>query len=233
MKLFTCGIVKRKIDFYTHAHTHSLSLSHTHARAHSLSLTHIHTPSYTHAYPHSRTLTQSFKVSSISHSQCPPHSLSLLRSLSLILTHSHVGVHTHTHTHTPNTPNTHTLSLSLAHHLSFSPIEKEFISKWLLGDLSPIRWRWKEERRINSFIKNINYFLRMRKRKRLIGGLHSSEVAFLLLTQQPQVRFSAFQKIDFDVAEIYCWCWLEEKGQWLENVDQIHLVLASGKQVLH
>ena len=102
MKLFTCGIVKRKIDFYTHAHTHSLSLSHTHARAHSLSLTHIHTPSYTHAYPHSRTLTQSFKVSSISHSQCPPHSLSLLRSLS----------HFHTHTHTHPT-RTHSLSLLL------------------------------------------------------------------------------------------------------------------------
>ena len=26
--------------------------------------------------------------------------------------------------------------------------------------------------------------------------------------------------------------WLEESGQWLENVDWIHLVLASGKPVL-
>ena len=53
-------------------------------------------------------------------------------------------------------------------------------------------------------------------------GLHSTEVAFLLLTQQPWVWFSAFQKIYFDVAEIYQLPWLEESG----------LVLASGKQVL-
>ena len=36
----------------------------------------------------------------------------------------------------------------------------------------------------------------------------------------------------FDVAEIYQWRWLEECGQRLENVDQSHLVLASGKLVL-
>ena len=36
----------------------------------------------------------------------------------------------------------------------------------------------------------------------------------------------------FDVAEIYRWCWFEESGQWLENVYQTHLVLASGKLVL-
>ena len=64
------------------------------------------------------------------------------------------------------------------------------------------------------------------------GGLHSTEVAFLLLTQQPQVRFSAFLKIYFDVTEIYQWCWLEKSGQMLENVDQTHLVLASDKLVL-
>ena len=36
----------------------------------------------------------------------------------------------------------------------------------------------------------------------------------------------------FNVAEDSLQRWLEESGQWLENVDQIHLVLASGKPVL-
>ena len=35
-----------------------------------------------------------------------------------------------------------------------------------------------------------------------------------------------------DVAEVNQWLWLEESGQLFENVDQTHLVLASGKQVL-
>ena len=34
------------------------------------------------------------------------------------------------------------------------------------------------------------------------------------------------------VAEINQWRCSEESGQWLENVDQTHLVLASGKLVL-
>ena len=35
-----------------------------------------------------------------------------------------------------------------------------------------------------------------------------------------------------DVAEVYQRRCFEESGKWLENVDQDHLVLASGKQVL-
>ena len=35
-----------------------------------------------------------------------------------------------------------------------------------------------------------------------------------------------------DVAEVNQWCCLEKSGQWLENVDQNHPVLASGKLVL-
>ena len=35
-----------------------------------------------------------------------------------------------------------------------------------------------------------------------------------------------------DVAEVYQLSWLEKSGQWLENIDRIHLVLASGKPVL-
>ena len=35
-----------------------------------------------------------------------------------------------------------------------------------------------------------------------LGGLHSTDVAFLLFTQQPQVRFSVFSKNYLDVAEM-------------------------------
>ena len=35
-----------------------------------------------------------------------------------------------------------------------------------------------------------------------------------------------------DVAEVNQLHWLEESGQWLENVGQTHLVLASSKPVL-
>ena len=66
---------------------------------------------------------------------------------------------------------------------------------------------------------------------------HSIEVTYLLLTQQPLVRFPAFPiflrgKI-INVSEVNQWRCLEESGQWLENVDRTHLVLASGKPVLN
>ena len=37
---------------------------------------------------------------------------------------------------------------------------------------------------------------------------------------------------NIDGALVKQWQWLEEKGQWLENVDRTHLVLGSGKPVL-
>ena len=37
-----------------------------------------------------------------------------------------------------------------------------------------------------------------------------------------------FQMIFFGVAEVYQWRCLEERGQWVENVNRTHLVLASG-----
>ena len=40
------------------------------------------------------------------------------------------------------------------------------------------------------------------------------------------------QRKIFNVAEVNQQRWLEERGQWLENVDLTHLVLASGKPVL-
>ena len=54
------------------------------------------------------------------------------------------------------------------------------------------------------------------------------EVAFVLLTQQPRVRLPVFPKNYFNVGEIYWRPWLEE----IENVNQTHLALASGKLVL-
>ena len=48
----------------------------------------------------------------------------------------------------------------------------------------------------------------------------STEVAFLLLTQQPRDGFPAFLKTNIDVAEIYRRHWLEESGQRLENINQ-------------
>ena len=61
------------------------------------------------------------------------------------------------------------------------------------------------------------------------GVLHSTAVAYLLLTQHSQKKFR--EKI-IGVAEVNQWCWLEESGQWLQNVDRTHLLLASGKPVL-
>ena len=44
-------------------------------------------------------------------------------------------------------------------------------------------------------------------------------------------EFFSEEKI-IDTAEVIQRRWLEEREQWLENVDRIHLVLASGKLVL-
>ena len=57
------------------------------------------------------------------------------------------------------------------------------------------------------------------------------------LTQQPRFDSQRSQK-NFrgkiaDIAEVNQRCYLEESGQWLENADQTHLVLAvGGKPVL-
>ena len=57
----------------------------------------------------------------------------------------------------------------------------------------------------------------------------------MLLTQQPGFDSQAIQENSeekiINVAEVKQRRWLEESGQWLENVDQTHLVLASGKPI--
>ena len=45
-------------------------------------------------------------------------------------------------------------------------------------------------------------------------------------------QLSAFSEEIFLDAEVSLLCWLEESGQWRENVDRTHFVLASVKPVL-
>ena len=56
-------------------------------------------------------------------------------------------------------------------------------------------------------------------------------------SRPPSVQFPVFSKFFseekiIDVAKVNQRRWLEESGQWLENIDPTHLVLASGKPVL-
>ena len=48
---------------------------------------------------------------------------------------------------------------------------------------------------------------------------------------QHSAKILSEEKI-IDIAEVYQWRWLEERGQWFESVDRTHLVLASGKPSL-
>ena len=56
-------------------------------------------------------------------------------------------------------------------------------------------------------------------------------MSFLFLTQQPRIVLLAFPKIYFQCCWDLWWRWIDEIVQRLENADQTHLVLASGKLV--
>ena len=64
------------------------------------------------------------------------------------------------------------------------------------------------------------------------GGGHSTEVAYLLFTQQFQVWFSAFLRIFLLMLLIIINGTAVNSGERLDNINQIPLVLASGKRVL-
>ena len=64
------------------------------------------------------------------------------------------------------------------------------------------------------------------------GGLHSREVAYLLLTQQPWVQFLAFPRIFLLMLFRFIDSAALNKGQRFDNVNRFDLVLASGKLVL-
>ena len=64
-------------------------------------------------------------------------------------------------------------------------------------------------------------------------GIIAQWLEFLLRTQLPWVRFpkKILEEKNVDVAKVYQWFCSEESGLWLENVDQTHLELTSGKLV--
>ena len=69
------------------------------------------------------------------------------------------------------------------------------------------------------------------------GGSITQWLAYLLLDPStPGLILSApeffSEEKTVDVAEIYQRHYFDESGQWLENVDQTHLVLARGELVL-
>ena len=71
---------------------------------------------------------------------------------------------------------------------------------------------------------------------KLLGWLHSTEVAYLLLTSSSgfdsQHSQNFFRRKIIKLAVVSLWRWLEESGQRLENADRTHLVLACGEPVL-
>ena len=64
------------------------------------------------------------------------------------------------------------------------------------------------------------------------GELHSTEVAFLLLTQQPGVRYSALPRIYLLMLLRFIDSTAKNSGQRLDKANGTHLVLTCGKLVL-
>ena len=56
----------------------------------------------------------------------------------------------------------------------------------------------------------------------MVGGLHSTEVAYLLLTRPSSPGFDSQhfseEKLSM-LLRLNQRCWLEDSGQWLENID--------------
>ena len=63
-----------------------------------------------------------------------------------------------------------------------------------------------------------------------LGGTRGGGGQDSILASRPS--WEKMRKNYFNFALVNQWRWIEESGQWLENVDQTHLVLASGKLVL-
>ena len=62
-----------------------------------------------------------------------------------------------------------------------------------------------------------------------IGGLHSTEVAYLLFTQKSRARFMAYPIIYLMMLFRLIDGTVKNNGQRLDNVNQNYLVLATGK----
>ena len=71
-----------------------------------------------------------------------------------------------------------------------------------------------------------NVFVTIRRKRQITWGGRGSIAQWL-------AKLIFFLEVNIvNVAEVNQWPCLEESGQWLENVDQTHLILTSGKLVL-
>ena len=107
---------------------------------------------------------------------------------------------------------------------------------------SPLRWKHRQFKKLITLSKSQSRFDKLtvpRERSKqlpskgdwIAGRLHScfspSSPEF-----NSQCSRKNFRAKNIDVAEVNQLCWVEESGQWLDNVDRTHLVLAGGKPVL-
>ena len=74
-------------------------------------------------------------------------------------------------------------------------------NEWFLWIFFWMKWNVSKIKSI--ILAQRRFKQRVKEKESRNGGLHSAEVAFLLLTQQPQVWMLAFPKIYFDVAVIH------------------------------
>ena len=81
---------------------------------------------------------------------------------------------------------------------------------------------WDETRLTISALKKMNNNMIN------VGGQHSPTVAYLLPHPPAPGSIPSIPEI-VNVAEVNQWCCLKESGEWLDNVNWTHLVLASGK----
>ena len=85
--------------------------------------------------------------------------------------------------------------------------------------------KWFENESFCFFLKKWKQRPRIRfKQSEAIGGLCSPEVAYLLLTRQPQVRFTAFPRIPLLVLLRFVDGSNQNSGQSLDNGNRTHLV---------
>ena len=68
-------------------------------------------------------------------------------------------------------------------------------------------------------------------------GKLGAAIAYLLLDPAapgsiPSIPQKNSEEKIINAAEVNQWCWLEESGRWLENVDQTYLLRSSGKPAL-
>ena len=88
---------------------------------------------------------------------------------------------------------------------------------------------------LNDFLSGVIIKSRLRGKKLgYEGGSHitmASIRASAVTGSIPSIPKKFLEENKVDVAEVNQWFCLEERGQWIENVNRTHLVLSSGKLV--